>query len=82
MAQITMSTTDQSTTETTMATDRLTKITLTVRTMMLMATDEDWWGGNSEPETKFIQDLTEMNDDTGDGASEFKSTLTHHSYLN
>ena len=30
-------------------------------------TDEDWWGGNSEPETKFIQDLTEMNDDTGDG---------------
>ena len=43
-------------------------------------TDEDWWGGNSEPETKFIQDLTEMNDDTGDGASEFKSTLTHHSY--
>jgi len=43
-------------------------------------TDEDWWGGNSEPETKFIQDLTEMNDDVGDGASEFKSTLTHHSY--
>ena len=43
-------------------------------------TDEDWWGGNSEPETKFIQDMTEMNDDTGDGASEFKSTLTHHSY--
>jgi len=43
-------------------------------------TDEDWWGGNSEPETKFIQDLTEMNDDNGDGASEFKSTLTHHSY--
>jgi hypothetical protein len=43
-------------------------------------TDEDWWGGNSEPETKFIQDLTEMNDDTGDGSSEFKSTLTHHSY--
>ena len=43
-------------------------------------TDEDWWGGNSEPETKFIQDLTEMNDDTGDGANEFKSTLTHHSY--
>ena len=43
-------------------------------------TDEDWWGGNSEPETKFIQDLTEMNDDDGDGASEFKSTLTHHSY--
>ena len=43
-------------------------------------TDEDWWGGNSEPETKFIQDLTEMNDDTGDGSSEFKATLTHHSY--
>jgi hypothetical protein len=43
-------------------------------------TDEDWWGGNSEPETKFIQDLTEMNDDTGDGASEFKATITHHSY--
>ena len=21
-------------------------------------TDEDWWGGNSEPETKFIQDLS------------------------
>ena len=37
-------------------------------------------GGNSEPETRFIQDLTEMNDDVGDGASEFKSTLTHHSY--
>ncbi len=43
-------------------------------------TDEDWNGGNSEPETKFIQDMTEMNDDNGDGASEFKSTLTHHSY--
>ena len=43
-------------------------------------TDEDWLGGNSEPETKFIQDMTEMNDDTGDGSSEFKSTLTHHSY--
>ncbi len=43
-------------------------------------TDEDWLGGNSEPETKFIQDLTEMNDDTGDGSSEFKSTLTHHSF--
>jgi len=43
-------------------------------------TDEDWWGGNSEPETKFIQDLTEMNDDNGDGSSEFKSTLTWHSY--
>lgn len=43
-------------------------------------TDEDWAGGNSEPETRFIQDLTEMNDDAGNGASEFKSTLTHHSY--
>ena len=43
-------------------------------------TDEDWAGGNSEPETRFIQDLTEMNDDVGNGASEFKSTLTHHSY--
>ena len=43
-------------------------------------TDEDWLGGNSEPETKFIQDLTEMNDDTGDGASEFKATITHHSF--
>ncbi len=43
-------------------------------------TDEDWAGGNSEPETRFIQDLTEMNDDSGNGASEFKSTLTHHSY--
>ena len=42
--------------------------------------DEDWWGGNSEPETKFIQDMTEMNDDDEDGASEFKSTLTWHSY--
>ncbi|MDP6869535.1 MAG: M14 family zinc carboxypeptidase [Candidatus Poseidoniaceae archaeon] len=42
--------------------------------------DEDWWGGNSEPETKFIQDLTEMNDDDGDGASDFKATLTYHSY--
>ena len=42
--------------------------------------DEDWWGGNSEPETKFIQDLTEMNDDNGDGSSEFKATLTYHSY--
>ena len=38
--------------------------------------DEDWIGGNSEPETKFIQDLTEMNDDDGDGASDFKSTLS------
>lgn len=43
-------------------------------------TDEDWWGGNSEPETKFIQDLTEMNDDNGDFSSEFKSTLTYHSF--
>ena len=43
-------------------------------------TDEDWAGGNSEPETRFIQDLTEMNDDVGNGASEFKSTITHHSY--
>jgi hypothetical protein len=43
-------------------------------------TDEDWLGGNSEPETKFIQDMTEMNDDTGDGASEFKATLTWHSF--
>ena len=42
--------------------------------------DEDWAGGNSEPETKFIQDLTEMNDDVGDGQSEFRATLTHHSY--
>ena len=43
-------------------------------------TDEDWLGGNSEPETKFIQDMTEMNDDDGDGASEFKSTIPPHSY--
>ena len=43
-------------------------------------TDEDWLGGNSEPETKFIQDMTEMNDDNGDGSSEFKSTITHHSF--
>ena len=43
-------------------------------------TDEDWMGGNSEPETKFIQDLTEMDDDDGDGASDFKSTLTWHSF--
>ena len=42
--------------------------------------DEDWWGGNSEPETRFIQDLTEMNDDDGDGASDYKATLTWHSY--
>ena len=43
-------------------------------------TDEDWAGGNSEPETKFIQDMTEMNDDDGDGASDYKATLTYHSY--
>ena len=42
--------------------------------------DEDWLGGNSEPETKFIQDMTEMNDDDGDGASDYKATLTYHSY--
>ena len=42
--------------------------------------DEDWAGGNSEPETKFIQDMTEMNDDDGDGASDYKATLTFHSY--
>ena len=42
--------------------------------------DEDWAGGNSEPETKFIQDMTEMNDDDGDGASDYKATLTYHSY--
>ena len=42
--------------------------------------DEDWMGGNSEPETKFIQDMTEMNDDDGDGASDYKATLTFHSY--
>ena len=43
-------------------------------------TDEDPAGGNSEPETKFIQDMTEMNDDDGDGASDYKATLTYHSY--
>ncbi len=42
--------------------------------------DEDWLGGNSEPETKFIQDMTEMNDDDGDGASEFKATVSWHSF--
>ena len=42
--------------------------------------DEDWMGGNSEPETKFIQDMTEMNDDDGDGSSDFKVTLTWHSF--
>ncbi len=44
--------------------------------------DEDWMGGNSEPETLFIQDLTEMNDDDGNGASDFKATITWHSYSN
>ncbi len=43
-------------------------------------TDEDPDGGNSEPETKFIQDMTEMNDDDGDGESDFKATLTWHSF--
>jgi hypothetical protein len=43
-------------------------------------TDEDWLGGNSEPETRFIQDLTEMNDDDGDGSADTKATLTWHSY--
>ena len=42
--------------------------------------DEDWGGGNSEPETKFIQDLTEMNDDDGDGSSDFGVTLSLHSF--
>ena len=42
--------------------------------------DEDWAGGNSEPETKFIQDMTELHDDDGDGASDYKATLTYHSY--
>jgi len=42
--------------------------------------DEDWMGGNTEPETKFIQDITEMNDDDGDGASDFAATLTWHAY--
>ena len=42
--------------------------------------DEDWMGGNTEPETKFIQDMTEMNDDDMNGASDFKSTLTWHSF--
>ncbi|MDP7000701.1 MAG: M14 family zinc carboxypeptidase [Candidatus Poseidoniaceae archaeon] len=42
--------------------------------------DEDWLGGNSEPETLFIQDMTEMNDDDGDGASDYKVTLTWHSF--
>ena len=42
--------------------------------------DEDWWGGNSEPETLFVQDLTEMNDDDSNGASDFKATLSWHSF--
>lgn len=42
--------------------------------------DEDWWGGNTEPETKFIQDLTEMNDDKNNGGSDFPVTLTWHSF--
>jgi len=42
--------------------------------------DEDWLGGNTEPETKFIQDMTEMNDDNGDGSSEFKVTITWHAF--
>ena len=42
--------------------------------------DEDWMGGNSEPETKFIQDMTEMNDDDGDGASDYKAIMNYHSY--
>jgi hypothetical protein len=42
--------------------------------------DEDWLGGNSEPETKFIQDLTEMNDDDDDGASDFIATLAIHAF--
>ena len=43
-------------------------------------TDEDWMGGNTEPETRFIQDITEMNDDDGDGSSDFRATLTWHSF--
>ena len=43
-------------------------------------TDEDWWGGNSEPETLFVQDLTEMNDDDNNGASDFAATLSWHSF--
>ena len=42
--------------------------------------DEDPLGGNTEPETKFIQDLTEMNDDNENGGSEFRATLTWHSF--
>tara|TARA_B100000902_G_scaffold20031_1_gene24007 strand:- start:590 stop:2812 length:2223 start_codon:yes stop_codon:yes gene_type:complete len=44
--------------------------------------DEDWMGGNTEPETKMIQDLTEMNDDNGDGASEFNVVFNWHSFSN
>ena len=43
--------------------------------------DEDPLGGNTEPETKFIQDLTEMNDDNENGGSEFRATLSWHSFL-
>ena len=60
--------------------DILTKIMLMEMMMMDGLVDEDWWGGNSEPETKFIQDLTEMNDDDGDGASDFAITLSWHSF--
>lgn len=42
--------------------------------------DEDWAGGNSEPETLFVQDLTEMNDDDNNLASDFKMTLSWHSF--
>jgi len=42
--------------------------------------DEDWWGGNTEPETKFIQDLTEMNDDNNNGGSDFPAVTTWHSF--
>ena len=42
--------------------------------------DEDPLGGNTEPETKFIQDMTEMNDDNNNGGSEFKASLTWHSF--
>jgi len=42
--------------------------------------DEDPLGGNTEPETKFIQDLTEMNDDNNNGGSDFRATLTWHSF--
>lgn len=42
--------------------------------------DEDPLGGNTEPESRFIQDMTEMNDDNGDGASDYAATLTWHSF--